>query len=132
MGRLREKWMGCVCGGWASIRSTRSWRAESPRPNWSITAWKRTLQSSRCQNYKPTPSSIFPGETMRFVFVTLFAACAFGQTYDLLLQGGHVVDAKNNISAVRDVGIKDGKIAAVAARIDPSSALKVVNVGGLY
>src|SRR5439155_11376607 len=54
------------------------------------------------------------------------------QTYDLLLQGGRVVDAKNNIDAVRDVAILDGKIAAVATRIDPASALKVVNAAGLY
>ena len=50
----------------------------------------------------------------------------------LLLQGGHVIDAKNDISAVRDVAIKDGTIAAVAAHLDPAAALKVVNVAGLY
>ncbi len=52
--------------------------------------------------------------------------------FDLLLQGGHVVDAKNRVSAVRDVGIKDGKIAAVAERLDPKDALKTVDVKGLY
>lgn len=52
--------------------------------------------------------------------------------YDLLLQGGHVIDAKNNISAVRDVAIKNGVIAAVAGHIDPSAALKTVDVKGLY
>jgi dihydroorotase len=52
--------------------------------------------------------------------------------YDLLLQGGHVIDGKNHISEVRDVAIKDGKIAAVEARIDPSKALKTVDVKGLY
>src|ERR1041384_1868689 len=52
--------------------------------------------------------------------------------YDLLLQGGHVIDAKNGISAVRDVAIKDGAIAAVAARLDPASAVKTVNLRGLY
>jgi dihydroorotase len=52
--------------------------------------------------------------------------------YDLLLKGGHVIDAKNNIDAVRDVAILDGKIAAVAQRIDPAQAFKVVNVSGLY
>ena len=60
---------------------------------------------------------------------------AFGQTpqpasstpkYDLLLKGGHVIDARNRISAVRDVAIAGGKIAAVAARIDPHDALKTV------
>ena len=52
--------------------------------------------------------------------------------YDLLLRNGHVVDAKNNLSAVRDVAIKDGKIAAVSEHIDPSQALKAVDVKGMY
>lgn len=62
------------------------------------------------------------------------AACAqTGQTdYDLLLQGGHVIDGKNHLSAVRDVAIKDGKIAAVAPHIPASRALKVVDASGLY
>jgi dihydroorotase len=54
------------------------------------------------------------------------------QQYDLLLQNGHVIDAKNNLDAVRDVAIRDGKVAAVAQRIDPAQALKVVDVKGLY
>jgi dihydroorotase len=64
-----------------------------------------------------------------------FGLCGltYGQSrYDLLLQGGRVIDPKNNISAVRDVGIKDGKIAAVAAHLDPKDALKTVNANGLY
>ncbi len=52
--------------------------------------------------------------------------------YDLLLQGGHVIDAKSGTSAVRDVAIAGGKIAAVAERIDPAEAFKVVDVKGLY
>jgi dihydroorotase len=54
------------------------------------------------------------------------------QNYDLLLKGGHVIDPKNRISAVRDVAIANGKVAAVAARIDPAAAFKVVDVAGLY
>jgi len=30
--------------------------------------------------------------------------------YDLLLQGGHVVDPANKLNAVRDIAIKDGRI----------------------
>jgi dihydroorotase len=52
--------------------------------------------------------------------------------YDLLLKGGHVIDPKNKISAVRDVAIVAGKIAAVAARINPADAFKVVDVADLY
>ena len=57
----------------------------------------------------------------------------FAQTrYDLLIQGGHVIDAKNRVSAVRDVAIQGGKIAAVAPHLDPKDALKTVNAAGLY
>lgn len=54
------------------------------------------------------------------------------QKYDLLLRGGHVIDPKNNLSAVRDVAIAEGKVAAVAARIDPKEAFKTIDVAGLY
>jgi dihydroorotase len=66
--------------------------------------------------------------------IVVFASAAFAQPqqYDLLLQSGHVIDAKNKIDAVRDVAIRDGKIAMVAARIDPAQAFKVVDASGLY
>ena len=54
------------------------------------------------------------------------------EKYDLLLQGGHVIDARNSISAVRDVAVADGKVAAVAEHINPADALKLVDVSGLY
>lgn len=60
------------------------------------------------------------------------AAPASAQEYDFLLKGGHVIDARNNLSAVRDVAVKDGKVAAVAADIPASSAVKAVDVTGLY
>jgi dihydroorotase len=53
-------------------------------------------------------------------------------SYDLLLKGGHVIDGKNQLSAIRDVAIRGGKIAAVAADIPASQALKAVDVSGLY
>jgi dihydroorotase len=54
------------------------------------------------------------------------------QKYDLLLQGGHVIDPRNKISAVRDVAIADGKVVSVAAKINPADALKVTDVSGYY
>ena len=65
----------------------------------------------------------------------IFASAALTraqQKYDLLLQRGHVVDAKNNLSAVRDVAIAGGKIAAVGVNINPADAVKVVDASGLY
>jgi dihydroorotase len=52
--------------------------------------------------------------------------------YDLLLKGGHVIDARNQISAVRDVAIKDGKIAAVGQNLPATRALKTIDASGLY
>jgi dihydroorotase len=70
-----------------------------------------------------------------FVLASAFAISAFAQAnydYDFLLKGGHVIDARNNVSAVRDVALKDGKVAAVAADIPAARALKTVDVSGLY
>src|SRR5581483_10973578 len=52
--------------------------------------------------------------------------------YDLVLRGGHVIDTKNRLSAIRDVAISNGKIAEIASHIDPSSAVKTVDVKDLY
>jgi dihydroorotase len=64
--------------------------------------------------------------------IVLAGGPLLAQQYDLLLKGGHVIDGKNKISAVRDVAIRDGKIAAVEADIDAAKAFKTVNVAGLY
>jgi dihydroorotase len=71
-------------------------------------------------------------------FLLLLTALSLGsqvyaqQKYDLLLKGGHVIDPKNKISAIRDVAIANGKVVTVAAKIDPAEALKVVDVSGYY
>jgi dihydroorotase len=62
----------------------------------------------------------------------LLAAPLLAQPFDLLIRGGHVIDPKNRISAVRDVAIKDGRIAQVAAGIDPKQAGKVIDASGHY
>jgi dihydroorotase len=70
---------------------------------------------------------------MKLWILPLLSASLFAQAeYDLLLQGGHVIDAKNKISGRRDVAIKSGKIAAVEPNIPASKARKVVDAGGMY
>ncbi|MCC6536704.1 MAG: amidohydrolase/deacetylase family metallohydrolase [Bryobacterales bacterium] len=70
---------------------------------------------------------------MRILALLLLSTAAFAQQqYDLLLKGGHVIDPKNRINAVRDVAISKQRIAAVAANIPAAQARKVVNVAGLY
>ncbi|MEO8522957.1 MAG: amidohydrolase/deacetylase family metallohydrolase, partial [Acidobacteriota bacterium] len=60
------------------------------------------------------------------------APAAAAPKYDLLLKGGHVIDARNRLSAVRDVAIAGGKVAAVAANLSPADAIKTVDASGLY
>jgi dihydroorotase len=52
--------------------------------------------------------------------------------FDLLIRNGHVIDPGNTIDAVMDVAIAGGKIARVAASIDPASARRVADATGLY
>jgi dihydroorotase len=66
-----------------------------------------------------------------WVFGVCMAASAQPR-YDLLLKGGHVLDAKNGINAVRDVAIANGRIAAVAQNIPAAEARRTVDVKNLY
>ncbi|MEG1407952.1 MAG: hypothetical protein RSD23_08835, partial [Ruthenibacterium sp.] len=50
---------------------------------------------------------------------------------DLLLQGGHVIDPANGISAIMDVAVTQGKITAVGQSLLLSAA-RTVNVKGCY
>jgi dihydroorotase len=59
-------------------------------------------------------------------------ALTFGQTIDILIKGGHVIDPKNKIDAKMDVAIADGKILRVAPSISADGAKKVIDANGLY
>jgi dihydroorotase len=65
-------------------------------------------------------------------FLGLGTSVSAAPKYDLLLRGGHVIDPRNGLSALRDVAIANGHIAAVAEKIDPAEALKTVDVSGLF
>ena len=52
--------------------------------------------------------------------------------YDLVLRGGHVIDPANELDAVMDVAIRDGRIARVAKEIPAEQVSKAVLVEGLY
>ncbi|MEN6603719.1 MAG: amidohydrolase/deacetylase family metallohydrolase [Bryobacteraceae bacterium] len=70
---------------------------------------------------------------MRWILLLAGVWCALAQTpYDLVLKGGHVIDPKNKISAVRDVAIAKGRIAAVEADIPAAKAKRVIDVRSLY
>jgi len=67
-----------------------------------------------------------------FLLLALLTLNIQAQEIDLLLKGGHLIDAKNKINGKMDVAVKDGKIFRVAADILASSAKKTVDISGLY
>lgn len=71
-----------------------------------------------------------------FLAVFLFSLTLQAQTaaplYKIIIKGGLVIDAKNNINEVMDIAIQDGKIAKVAKNIDESLGSQVINAGGMY
>jgi dihydroorotase len=56
----------------------------------------------------------------------------YGQAYDLLLKGGHVIDPGNDVDRILDVAIKEDRIVRIAADIPANEATKAINVAGLY
>jgi dihydroorotase len=50
--------------------------------------------------------------------------------YDLLIAGGHVIDPANGIDEPRDVGIRAGRVAAVAPGLDPADAVQTWDAAG--
>ena len=57
---------------------------------------------------------------------------SIAQQYTIVIKDGHVIDPKNNVDAIMDIAIADGKIVRVARNIDTKQASQVVNAKGLY
>jgi len=51
-------------------------------------------------------------------------------TYDLLIKGGHVLDPGQDLDADLDIAVTGGKIAKIAADIEPEDAARVIEVRG--
>jgi N-acyl-D-aspartate/D-glutamate deacylase len=69
---------------------------------------------------------------MRTLFLFLFLSASTllpAQQYDLVLEGGRVIDPETNLDAVRNVGIRDGKIARISEA--PLAGRRVIHAAGL-
>ena len=69
----------------------------------------------------------------RVIFFLLFLALSAGivpaQQYDLVLEGGRVMDPETSLDAVRNVGIRDGKVARVSS--EALSGRRIIHASGL-
>src|SRR5271169_4487642 len=64
-----------------------------------------------------------------YLFLLTFSTLVAAQQYDLVLEGGRVMDPETSLDAVRNVGIRDGKIARISAA--PLSGRRVIHAAGL-
>jgi N-acyl-D-aspartate/D-glutamate deacylase len=65
-----------------------------------------------------------------FLCVLIFLTASLAaQQYDLVIAGGRVMDPETGLDAVRNVGIRDGRIARISA--EPLTGRRVVRAAGL-
>src|SRR5690242_9215288 len=67
--------------------------------------------------------------TLLFLCLLLISTLVQAQQYDLVLEGGRVMDPETGLDAVRNVGISDGKISKIAD--SPLQGRRVIHAAGL-
>jgi N-acyl-D-aspartate/D-glutamate deacylase len=66
---------------------------------------------------------------LSFSLLIVLTAIAVGQQYDIVIEGGRVIDPETGLDAVRNVAIRDGKIASIS--VEALSGRRVVRAAGL-
>jgi dihydroorotase len=73
---------------------------------------------------------------IKFLLIILILCLTTGitksQTFDIVIKGGHLIDPKNNIDGLMDVGVSNGKIALIAKAIDEKEGKKVIYAKDMY
>ena len=66
------------------------------------------------------------------IFSVIFIyAFSHGQNYDLVIKNGHIIDKKNNIDFIGDIGISNGIIKYVGEELPINSSRKIINAESL-
>lgn len=62
-------------------------------------------------------------------FLALSTTIVSAQQYDLVLEAGRVMDPETGLDAVRNIGIRDGKIVRISS--EALSGRRIIHAGGL-
>ena len=100
-----------------------SWELTRRFPTWRLGEAEKELGDQCDRNCFNCPV---------LIVLTAPALGAQNPQFDLLIRNGHVIDPRNGIDAVMDVAVSAGKIARVAAKIDPHSRGASSTPSGLY
>src|SRR5579864_6309189 len=74
------------------------------------------------------PEPLMPKLTLSLVLL-IFSTLTTAQQYDIALEGGRVMDPETGLDAVRNVGIRDGKITRISET--PLNGRRVIHASGL-
>ncbi|HOF21276.1 MAG TPA: amidohydrolase/deacetylase family metallohydrolase, partial [Bacteroidales bacterium] len=66
------------------------------------------------------------------LFSVLRPGAMIAQDIDILLRGGHLIDAKNKINGRMDIAVSKGRIVKVSPSIPSEKAERVIDLNGLY
>ena len=66
---------------------------------------------------------------MKPLLFLLLAGLACAQTFDVVIQGGRVIDPESKLDAIRNVGIINNRIAQISS--EPLKGKEAINVSGL-
>jgi N-acyl-D-aspartate/D-glutamate deacylase len=67
--------------------------------------------------------------TIRLLCLLLVSSLAAAQQFDVVLEGGRVMDPETGLDGIRNVGIRDGKIARIST--ESLSGARVIHASGL-
>src|SRR5262249_7290811 len=73
---------------------------------------------------------LLPGLPALTALAALAATCLSAQDFDLLIRNGRIADGTGNPTYTGDVGIKDGRVAAIG-RLEGKSAARTIDAAGL-
>jgi N-acyl-D-aspartate/D-glutamate deacylase len=65
----------------------------------------------------------------KLILFLLLSPLLHARQYDLVLEGGRVIDPETHLDAIRNVGIRNGKIARIST--EPLSGRRVIHAAGL-
>ena len=73
---------------------------------------------------------------MKKLLFTIFSVIfiytlSHGQNYDLVIKNGHIIDKKNNIDLIGDIGVSNGIIKYVGKALPNNSSRKIINAESL-
>ena len=77
-----------------------------------------------------------PMSVMKKLYCTILGilccAASYGQSYQIVIKGGHIIDPKNKIDRIMDIAINGDTIALVAENISFDQARQVIEAKGMY